>query len=250
MRDLANSIAVNGNSAKLTQVKVACQGGLQDRIWEDIDDLRHLMVTVLLRCYGSDPFNLIKDIHKNYILDSLLEEVGVSYALKLFLWNLGQPSVRAKWDILWLLDEAFFWGDVERYSFIREMNDRKRLFEAEAFKMAMERLLHGNDLTIFFPRGSTEDKVYEFGLEQQLRTKEEKELAGHSHTTYIVLYKDNIFLGVISYFKNLVGHYNDHHPRVRLSTYDIVALADRLFHGACSMIRNAIANGIFKKQQR
>lgn len=103
---------------------------------------------------------------------------------------------------------------MERYSFIRKMNDRKRLFEAEAFKMAMERLLHGNDLTIFFPRGSTEDKVYEFGLEQQLRTKEEKELAGHSHTTYIVLYKDNIFLGVISYFKNLVGHYNDHHPRV------------------------------------
>lgn len=90
------------------------------------------------------------------------------------------------------------------------MNDHKREFEAVAFKMAMERLLCGSDLTIFFPRGSTEDKVYEFGLEQQLRTKKEKELAGHT----IVLYEDNIFLGVISYSKNLVDHYNDHHPRV------------------------------------
>lgn len=52
------------------------------------------MVTVLLRCYGSDPFNLFKDIHKNYILDSILEEGGVPYALRLFLWNLGHRSVR------------------------------------------------------------------------------------------------------------------------------------------------------------
>lgn len=35
-----------------------------------------------------------------------------------------------------------------------------------------------------------------------------------------------------------------------MSTYDIVALADRLFHGVCSMIQNAIAKGLFKKQQR
>lgn len=53
-------------------------------------------------------------------------------------------------------------------------------------------------------------EVYNFGLKQQLKTKEEKRLKDID--TYIVSYKNNIFLGVITYPKNLVGHYNDHNP--------------------------------------
>lgn len=99
-------------------------------------------------------------------------------------------------------------------------------FAAVAFQTAMERLLRTSDLKIFFPRGSKEDKVYEFGLEQQLLTKKEKESAGRP--TYLVLYQDNIFLGVISYSKNLIGHYNDHHPRVCI----IIFLCDlKIFMG-------------------
>lgn len=63
--------------------------------------------------------------------------------------------------------------------------------------------------------------------------------------TYIMSYKDNTFLGVITYSKNIVGHYNDHNPPVHLLTYEIIALADELFLGRCSMIRNAMAELIF-----
>lgn len=50
-------------------------------------------------------------------------------------------------------------------------------------------------------------EVYNFELKQ-----EEKRLKDID--TYIESYKNNIFLGVITYPKNLVGHYNDHNPPV------------------------------------
>ncbi|KAG5532569.1 hypothetical protein RHGRI_027009 [Rhododendron griersonianum] len=177
--DLANNISIiNGKSAKLSEVIVA-QGDLRDRIWEDIDDLRHLMETVLLKGYESDLGNLNKNM--NQILDEVLP-----YALSLFLGYLRDQVVR------------------------------------------------------------TEHKVYEHGLNQQLIVEKERKKHGRPYT---VLSRDSIFLGVIAYSKNLVGHYNDHDPQVPLLTYDIVPIADRLFLGGCSMIRNSMAMVIFGKTQ-
>lgn len=89
------------------------------------------------------------------------------------------------------MDEAFFWEDLERYSFIRKMNEYKSVFGDPAFRISMESVFHESELKNFIPLYSNAEEVYKFGIAHQKKGAEAKKLDGQ---LYVVPYEDNIFL--------------------------------------------------------
>lgn len=195
---------------------------MKKEIWQDRDALWHLMVTVLLRCCPNKDLNIAK-------CDYILKEGRVPLALRRFLLNLHNRDVQKKWDVLWLLDESFFWEDIEKHRLIRKLNGETVLFLSdEGFRSAMETLLGESNLESYVTSflSSTdpqyarrpEFKVSSYGL--RLQQAHKMKLEDWGIFGYKPPYENNIFQAVVTDSKNLVFHYN-HHSRVCIFSCDL-----------------------------
>ncbi|CAL5441130.1 unnamed protein product [Camellia sinensis] len=254
---------INNRETKLIWfVKAATVEEFNDGSRRDIIDLRQLMVEAVLKPYivGS-AWDRTKEQAAIYFLEERLPNDLCHFIERLYDENFGLYDENfVTMNLDWLLDDPAFWSPDLKCRFFRDLHEIVhvlKLFDTGYASIFLSAKLGDTSWECLIPQEGQERLVLDKMRRDQVKVKEknqemgcggsqpskikgkEKEKSSGSGGNKFI--EGDIFSEISLFCRHLTEHYNEKllcHKRKPKE--EISVIADNIFHGACSMLRNSI----------